>query len=219
MDFENALMEENLPLNRPAKRMLKRSSDIVGAALLLVVLSPVMLLIYIMIRKTGPQAVFSHQRVGERGKSFGCLKFRTMVVNAQEVLDELLKNDEIARKEWEKDFKLKSDPRITRIGAFLRKTSLDELPQLFNVLKGEMSLVGPRPVVDEEIKRYGYGAEYYVSVRPGMTGLWQVNGRNDVDYGERIDMDVEYVKCWSFLKDIEILFKTVGVVFGKSGAY
>lgn len=219
MDFDNALMEENLPLSRPAKRMLKRSFDIVGAALLLVVLLPVMLLIYIMIRKTGPQAVFSHQRVGERGKSFGCLKFRTMVVNAQEVLDELLKNNEIARKEWEKDFKLKSDPRITRIGAFLRKTSLDELPQLFNVLKGEMSLVGPRPVVDEEIKRYGFGANFYTSVRPGMTGLWQVSGRNDVDYNERINMDVEYVRCWSFWMDIEILFKTVGVVLGKNGAY
>lgn len=219
MDFNNALVEENLPLNRPLKRMLKRSFDIVGSAFLLAILSPVMLFIFVMIRKTGPQAVFSHQRVGERGKPFGCLKFRTMVVNAQEVLEELLDNDSVARKQWEKDFKLKHDPRVTRIGAFLRKTSLDELPQLFNVIKGEMSLVGPRPVISEEIKRYGVDADYYFVVRPGMTGLWQVSGRNDVDYNERISMDVEYVRGWSFWSDIEILFKTVGVVFGKNGAY
>ncbi|KXJ42452.1 MAG: hypothetical protein AXW11_19100 [Marinobacter sp. Hex_13] len=178
-----------------------------------------MFLIYILIRKDGPQVIFSHQRVGERGQLFGCLKFRTMVVNAQEVLAELLENDEAARKEWEKDFKLKFDPRITKIGAFLRKTSLDELPQLFNVLKGEMSLVGPRPVINEEMKRYGSNAGYYLSVRPGMTGLWQVSGRNDVSYSERVNLDIEYVTKWSFWGDVKILAMTVGVVLNKEGSY
>lgn len=219
MDFENMLIEESLPLDKPTKRFFKRGFDLVGAIALIVLLSPVMLFVFIIIRKSGPQAIFSHQRVGERGRPFGCLKFRTMVVNAQEVLDNLLREDSAAREEWMKDFKLKNDPRITRIGAFLRKTSLDELPQLFNVLKGEMSLVGPRPVVEEEIKRYGDAECYYIRVRPGMTGLWQVSGRNEVSYSERIAMDIDYVKKWSFWSDILILLKTVGVVFGKSGAY
>ncbi|WP_286792585.1 sugar transferase [Marinobacter sp. Hex_13] len=219
MDFESSLPTNNLPLNNMVRRFLKRGFDIVGSSVLLIILAPAMFLIYILIRKDGPQVIFSHQRVGERGQLFGCLKFRTMVVNAQEVLAELLENDEAARKEWEKDFKLKFDPRITKIGAFLRKTSLDELPQLFNVLKGEMSLVGPRPVINEEMKRYGSNAGYYLSVRPGMTGLWQVSGRNDVSYSERVNLDIEYVTKWSFWGDVKILAMTVGVVLNKEGSY
>ena len=141
------------------------------------------------------------------------------MVNAQEVLEDILKNDPLAKAEWERDFKLKNDPRVTSVGQFLRKTSLDELPQLFNVLRGEMSLVGPRPVIDKEIERYGDAARFYYSVRPGMTGLWQVSGRNDISYGHRVNMDVEYVVEWSFMKDINILVKTIGVVVFRKGSY
>ena len=130
-----------------------------------------------------------------------------------------MENDHDARTEWQKDFKLKNDPRITSIGRFIRKTSLDELPQLFNVLKGEMSLVGPRPVIKEELERYADDVDYYLMVKPGMTGLWQVSGRNDVDYATRVYFDSWYVKNWSLWNDIAILFKTVSVVFLSKGAY
>lgn len=142
-----------------------------------------------------------------------------MVPNAQEVLQNLLDTSPEARAEWDKDFKLKNDPRITPIGSFLRKTSLDELPQLWNVLKGEMSLVGPRPVISEELDRYGERAVHYLQAKPGMTGLWQVSGRNDVDYESRVYLDAWYVKNWNLWTDIVILFKTVGVVLQRDGAY
>jgi len=219
MEFGNVEIRDRLPLDNVVKRAWKRGFDLVGAAVLIVLLSPFMLLTFFLIRKTGPQAIFSHERVGFAGKPFKCLKFRTMVVNAQDILEELLESDPLARAEWEKDFKLKSDPRITRVGGFLRKTSLDELPQLFNVIKGEMSLVGPRPVIEEEIERYGAAAAFYYSVRPGMTGLWQVSGRNDTSYEERINMDVNYVVRWGWTTDIVVLFKTVGVVIFKKGSY
>jgi undecaprenyl-phosphate galactose phosphotransferase len=173
----------------------------------------------LLVRKSGKQVIFAHERVGRNGKSFGCLKFRSMVPNAQQRLDELLASDPIAKQEWEREFKLRNDPRITPIGNFLRKTSLDELPQLWNVLKGEMSLVGPRPVIQEEIERYGVSAAYYFKAKPGLTGLWQVSGRNDVDYDSRIDLDVWYVQNWSMLKDLIILLRTVKVVLGRGGAY
>ncbi|EUM45236.1 undecaprenyl-phosphate galactose phosphotransferase [Enterobacter sp. MGH 37] len=142
-----------------------------------------------------------------------------MNINSKEILARLLENDPEARAEWEKDFKLKNDPRITPIGHFIRKTSLDELPQLFNVLKGEMSLVGPRPVIHEELVRYADDVDYYLMVKPGMTGLWQVSGRNDVDYTTRVYFDSWYVKNWSLWNDIVILFKTVSVVLFRKGAY
>ena len=140
-------------------------------------------------------------------------------MNSQEVLQNLLENDPVARAEWDKDFKLRDDPRITPIGKFIRRTSLDELPQLFNVLKGEMSLVGPRPVIAEELLRYCDDADYYRMAKPGMTGLWQVSGRNDVDYEKRVYFDSWYVKNWSLWNDIVILFKTVSVVLKRDGAY
>lgn len=142
-----------------------------------------------------------------------------MVINSKEVLENLLINDNEAREEWEKTFKLKNDPRITKIGHFLRRTSLDELPQLFNVLKGEMSLVGPRPIITEELQRYNEEVDYYLLSKPGMTGLWQVSGRSDVDYDTRVYLDSWYVKNWSMWNDIAILFKTIAVVLNRDGAY
>lgn len=142
-----------------------------------------------------------------------------MVINSKEVLDKLLLENEDARDEWNKTFKLKNDPRVTKIGAFLRRTSLDELPQLFNVLMGQMSLVGPRPIITEELKRYNDEVDYYLLSKPGMTGLWQVSGRSDVDYETRVYLDAWYVKNWSMWNDIAILFKTISVVLNKDGAY
>lgn len=142
-----------------------------------------------------------------------------MVTDGDKQLEKHLRENPEARAEWERDFKLKKDPRITGIGRFLRKTSLDELPQLINVLKGEMSLVGPRPIVEKEIERYGSYIEDYYLVRPGMTGYWQVSGRNDVDYKERVQMDAWYVRNWSLWQDLVLLFKTIKVVLGRNGAY
>jgi undecaprenyl-phosphate galactose phosphotransferase len=134
-------------------------------------------------------------------------------------LKELLEHDPAARAEWDKEFKLKNDPRITKSGAFLRKTSLDELPQLFNVFKGEMSLVGPRPIIQAEVSRYGKYIEDFYMVRPGVTGMWQTSGRNDVSYDERVQMDTWYVRNWNVWFDIVLIWRTIGVVLGKKGAY
>ncbi|PLP17338.1 UDP-phosphate galactose phosphotransferase, partial [Klebsiella pneumoniae] len=143
--------------------------------------------------------------IGKNGKPFKCLKFRSMVINSKEVLEELLQSDPQAKAEWDATFKLKDDPRVTSIGKFLRKTSLDELPQLFNVLRGEMSLVGPRPIINAELERYSEEVDYYLLGKPGMTGLWQVSGRSDVDYETRVYLDAWYVKNWSMWNDIAIL--------------
>lgn len=201
-------------------RILKRAFDLFGSICGGIIIFPVLLVIAIVIYISDPGPIFfAHQRIGLNGKKFPCYKFRSMVVNAQGVLDEYLAENPAAREEWERDFKLKDDPRITKIGHFLRRTSLDELPQLFNVLKGEMSLVGPRPIVDKEIAKYGeYISDYYL-VRPGMTGFWQVSGRNDVDYDKRVQMDSWYVRNWSFWQDMVLLLKTIGVVLGRKGAY
>ncbi len=200
-------------------RTLKRTFDIVVSSALLALLSPLLAYVALKISKDGGPPIFGHTRIGRDGKAFKCLKFRSMVVNAQEILSKLLATDPEAKAEWDKDFKLKNDPRINEIGHFLRKTSLDELPQLWNVLKGEMSLVGPRPIVQDELSRYGDDVAYYLLARPGMTGLWQVSGRNNVDYATRVYLDSWYVKNWSLWSDIAILFKTVGVVTDRSGAY
>ena len=206
-------------LAKPALRAMKRLFDLVGSAMLLSLLSPLFAFVAWKVSRDGGSAFFGHERVGQDGRKFKCYKFRSMVVNAQEVLQELLARDPVARAEWEKDFKLKNDPRINPIGHFLRRTSLDELPQLWNVLKGEMSLVGPRPVVQAELERYGQDVVFYLMAKPGMTGLWQVSGRNDVDYDTRVYFDAWYVKNWSLWMDIVILFKTVEVVMCRNGAY
>lgn len=197
----------------------KRVFDIFGASALLLVLLPIFLVVACVVLSDGGSAFFGHPRVGRGGRSFRCLKFRSMVPKADVVLAELLATDADAREEWNRDFKLKNDVRITAVGRFLRKTSLDELPQLWNVLRGDMSLVGPRPIVTKELERYGADAHYYLSVRPGLTGLWQVSGRNNVDYATRVAMDVSYVKERSTLLDISILLRTFKVVFDGSGAY
>lgn len=199
--------------------IVKSAIDRLGAFCGLVVLAPVFLFLMYKICQDGGPAFYGQQRIGQDGRKFRCWKFRSMVTNSAEVLEKLLATDPAARAEWDADFKLKNDPRITSIGQFLRKTSLDELPQLWNVLVGEMSLVGPRPVTEAELPNYGDKLADYYAVRPGMTGLWQVSGRNDVTYAERVALDSYYVHNWSLLGDIVILFKTVLVVFDRRGAY
>jgi Undecaprenyl-phosphate galactose phosphotransferase WbaP len=208
-------------LGRRFNRIIKRFTDIILSLAGIIVLSPLLVVLAILVRaSTGSyNVIFKHQRIGLNGKHFYCMKFKTMYENSQEILAQLLASDEAVKQEWERDFKLKDDPRITRVGKFLRKSSLDELPQLFNVLLGEMSLVGPRPIIDAELLRYGEDAYYYKLVRPGITGLWQISGRNDIDYTTRVRLDVYYVKNWSLWYDFVILLKTVFVVLTKGGAY
>ncbi|HCA3713661.1 TPA: undecaprenyl-phosphate galactose phosphotransferase WbaP [Klebsiella pneumoniae] len=202
-----------------SSRLLKRSFDIISSIGIILILSPLLLFIFTKVKKDGGPAIYGHERVGKNGKLFKCLKFRSMVVNSAEVLKDVLELDPTAKAEWDASFKLKNDPRITKIGEFLRRTSLDELPQLFNVLKGEMSLVGPRPIIAAELERYNDEVDYYLLSKPGMTGLWQVSGRSDVDYDTRVYLDTWYVKNWSMWNDVAILFKTVTVVLKKDGAY
>lgn len=206
-------------LARPGLQFIKRCFDLTASIGVMIIGAPVLLWIAAKVMSSGRPIFYGHKRVGQNGKHFLCYKFRTMAVNADVLLKELLERDPEARAEWDRDFKLKNDPRITSIGHFLRKTSLDELPQLWNVLKGEMSLVGPRPVVDAELERYGNQIDYYLEAKPGVTGLWQVSGRNDVSYETRVYLDAWYVKNWSLFNDIVILLKTVKVIFKKDGAY
>jgi Undecaprenyl-phosphate galactose phosphotransferase WbaP len=197
----------------------KRIVDVLGAIVLGLVFAPLILTILFLMRKSGGTVIYRHRRVGRGGQMFSCLKFRTMVPNADQVLRDLLEKDSDLRAEWIRDHKLRHDPRVTRLGRFLRRTSLDELPQLLNVLRGEMSLVGPRPVVREELLRYGRAVGTYLAAKPGITGLWQVTGRNDTDYRRRVVLDTYYVRNQNLLLDLYILAKTTGVVLGGSGAY
>jgi exopolysaccharide production protein ExoY len=201
------------------ERALKRVLDLFGALVLAAIFSPLILFVCIAAALTGRSPLFRHRRVGRDGALFDCLKFQTMVPNAEVVLANLLSSNPELRAEWESDHKLKEDPRVTRFGKFLRSTSLDELPQLWNVIKGDMSLVGPRPITREEILRYGRNAVIYMLVRPGLTGLWQVSGRNFVEYRKRVAMDVCYVKNQSVVLDTWILMKTVLVVITRHGAH
>ena len=198
---------------------IKRGVDVAVSLTGIAVLSPVLVVLFVILKLDGGPSVFSHTRVGQKRSTFQCHKFRTMHADADERLAELLSRDEEARLEWDTHFKLKDDPRVTVLGEVLRKSSLDELPQLFNVLKGDMSLVGPRPVVEEELKLYGDYASDYMTARPGITGLWQVSGRNDLDYNERVALDVTYIRQWTHKLDLRILLKTVLVVLTRRGAY
>jgi exopolysaccharide production protein ExoY len=200
-------------------QLLKRLFDVVVATSALILLSPlfVMLAVAVLLFQGRP-VFFRHRRMTVDAKSFDCLKFRSMVRNAEEKLQtHLLENPEAAC-EWESNRKLTQDPRITPFGAFLRTSSLDELPQLINILRGEMSLVGPRPIVEEELRRYGEYAGTYLSVRPGLTGLWQINGRSHCPYQERIELDLDYIQNWSFVGDLDIVAKTFGVVLSRRGS-
>lgn len=206
-------------LPRSVNGSLKRVVDVVGAVALALVFSPLILGIAVWIRSSSSPAIYGHRRVGQNGRLFQCLKFRTMVPDAERVLKELLEQSPALKAEWMRDHKLRNDPRVTQLGAFLRRTSLDELPQLWNVFRGEMSLVGPRPVVWDELSKYGRSLTTYLATKPGITGLWQVMGRSNTTYRRRVAMDVYYARNHSFLFDIYILFKTTRVVIVGHGAY
>lgn len=200
---------------------MKRLIDIIGSLVGLIVLSPLFIVVALLIKATSSgKAVYKQKRVGKNGKIFYLYKFRSMYQDAEERLQEILANDPQARAEWETKRKLTNDPRITPIGNFMRKTSIDELPQLLNILKGDLSIVGPRPVSEEEIKTfYKEYKVYYYSVRPGLTGLWQVSGRSNTDYAYRVQTDVWYVENWSLWLDIVIILKTFEVLIKREGAY
>jgi Undecaprenyl-phosphate galactose phosphotransferase WbaP len=202
-----------------AATLTKRVLDVVGAVLLGLVFAPLIITIVALMLLGRNPVLYRHRRVGRGGQMFSCVKFRTMIPNADQVLHGLLEKDPELRAEWIRDRKLRRDPRVTRLGHFLRRTSLDELPQLLNVLRGEMSLVGPRPVVREELLRYGRSVDIYLSVKPGITGLWQVTGRNNTSYRRRVALDTYYVRNQNVLLDLYILTKTTGVVLRGNGAY
>jgi len=216
---DTILMSPVNNLEQALPRFFKRAMDVVGSGLALVVLSPFFLVLCLMVKRDGGPAIFGHDRIGMNGRTFKCLKFRSMVLNADKALSDLLAKNEAARAEWNATQKLKDDPRVTKIGAVMRRLSLDELPQLINVFKGDMSLVGPRPVVLAETLRYQKEIAFYYRVRPGLTGLWQVSGRSDVSFQRRVQMDSWYVRNWSLWHDIAIICKTFPVVFNRTGAY
>ena len=207
-------------LGRRSNRLIKRIADLIMSICGIIITLPFIAIISALILiTTGNKVFYKHKRIGKYGKYFYCLKFQTMHPNSQKILEELLATDSKARVEWEKDFKLRNDPRVTKIGRFLRNTSLDEIPQLFNVLLGEMSMVGPRPIIDAEIARYKDDYYYYQLAHPGITGLWQISGRNDINYSKRVRLDVCYIKNWSLWYDFVILLKTIQVVLKRNGAY
>ena len=214
----------NAPGGRVGRRTsadaLMRAFDIVAATGVLLLTAPLLVTIALLVwLMDGGPALYSQPRVGRDGRHFRCLKFRSMCVDADARLARLLASDENARREWQADYKLRADPRITRLGRFLRKTSLDETPQLINVLRGEMSLVGPRPIVDAEIPRYGRRFAAYCAQRPGITGLWQVSGRNDVSYKRRVALDTAYAARKSLALDMRILAATIPAVLKRRGSY
>lgn len=200
-------------MSRPVKRVF----DCVVAIPLLIMFSPLFAVFGLLVAMDGGPVFYRHQRIGCNGRLFDCYKFRTMIVGAHDLLDEFLALHPAVVAEWQDAQKLNVDPRITSTGGFLRRTSLDELPQLLNVIRGEMSLVGPRPVTTSELARYGSHAGQLLTVHPGMTGLWQVSGRNQLSYAERVRLDIQYIATRSFWQDFVILIRTVGVLFRGDG--
>jgi exopolysaccharide production protein ExoY len=224
VDFDTVIAEAAKPerywfenASHFVEETLKRDLDIIGSLVLLLLTAPVFLILAILVAADGGPVFFSHRRVGRNGVSFGCWKFRTMVVGAEDCLSEYLRYHPEAKVEWGRAQKLAADPRITPLGAFLRKSTLDEIPQLWNVLLGDMSLVGPRPVTESEMRdRYGAYARVVTSVRPGVTGAWQVTpDRNEIDYGRRVQLDASYVSERSLVTDIAILLQTMLLVLGR----
>lgn len=213
-------LEMRRQLLRRGSRNLKRVIDWILALAAAVFFAPLVIVIALLIKLTAQgSAFYSQERIGERGRTFRAWKFRTMVPDAENMLQRYLQDNPALQREWESDQKLRSDPRVTRIGRFLRKTSLDELPQIWNVVRGEMSFVGPRPIVQSEVAKYGQEFDLYQKVRPGITGLWQISGRSDTTYDDRVAMDVYYVRNWSVWLDIYLLIRTANVVLQKQGAY
>ncbi len=203
-----------------ANGAIKRAFDVVAAGSALIALSPALLTVAFLIwfQDRGP-VLYSHKRVGRYGRQFRVWKFRTMVTDAEARLKAYLESDPVAAAEWRDAQKLTDDPRVTALGRFLRKTSIDELPQLWNILVGEMSVVGPRPITRPELDRYGKERRYYLLVRPGLTGLWQISGRSTTSYEKRIKYDRDYLEQWSFTRDIVIILKTIPAVLASRGAY
>lgn len=198
----------------------KRYLDLLLLFFTFIVGAPLFLMIFLIIKLTSRGSLFyKHKRVGQNGKPFYLYKFRTMVDGAETLLPKILKTNPKAREEFENGYKLKNDPRVTPIGRILRKTSLDELPQLINILKNEMSFVGPRPIVEEEKVKYGKYLSLFLKEKPGLTGLWQVSGRNNLSYEERVALDMEYIRKKSLPLDIKIILKTISALFSGNGAY
>ena len=222
IDNVSVIKKEKTKTNkRIMYNFIKRTIDAIGALIGIIILIPATIIIYLArkILKEDKGPLFYEQlRYGKNGKVFRLYKFRSMCIGADKKLKEYLENNEEARKEFQKTHKLQNDPRITKIGNFLRKTSLDELPQMINILKGDMSFVGPRPVVEKEVEEYGENKEKFLSVKPGLTGYWQVNGRSNTTYEERMEMELYYVDNCSLWLDIKIFFKTFIAVFKKEGA-
>ncbi len=202
----------------PASDPRKRALDIVLACLGLLLVLPLFAILTLLVWRDGGPAFFRQIRVGANGVAFPCLKFRTMRVDAERALQAAIGRDPLAAQEWAERRKLRNDPRVTSLGRLLRAASLDELPQLLNVLRGDMSLVGPRPIVADEIPRFGANIAYYYKTRPGLTGLWQVSGRSDLPYATRVELDVRYVQEYSLRGDFAILWRTIGAVLTQRGA-
>jgi len=203
----------------PIGGLIKRSFDIAGSLVGLIALSPLFIMIALLVKfSDGGSIFYGHRRIGRGGRIFPCLKFRTMVPDGDKVLAAYLATNPDANAEWIATRKLKNDPLVSRVGAVLRKLCLDELPQIINILQGDMSLVGPRPVVRDELEIYGSAAVYYLKSRPGLTGLWQVSGRTNVPYSERVRLDMLYIENRSILMDVQILWRTVGCVLARKGA-
>jgi exopolysaccharide production protein ExoY len=220
VDVRSSLQFSATGSPQPTGLIWKRLIDIVLALSGIVLLAPLLTICFLVTVLTSPgPALFRHRRVGFKGKHFDCLKFRTMVTDAPERLRQLLDSDPIAAAEWATNRKLRYDPRVTVIGAILRKSSLDELPQLFNVLKGDMSIVGPRPVTEEELVRYSSAVAAYLACRPGITGLWQVSGRSTTTYNKRIACDTFYARNWSMTLDAKILIVTIPALLVSDNAY
>lgn len=220
--FSEKILMLNLKnnLSRRYNRVIKRIFDLAATIFGGILISPIIFIIAVAVGiDNRGRIIFAHKRVGMHGKKFFCYKFQTMIPDAQEVLKKYLSENPAAKIEWEESFKLTNDPRVTKLGNFLRRTSLDELPQLWNVILGDMSLVGPRPIVEKEIIKYGENIREYYQVLPGITGMWQVSGRSDTTYPERVAMDTWYVRNWSVWIDIMYLFKTVKAVLAEKGAY
>ena len=216
---DSALLKLNNRLADRSAQLVKRLVDVIFGTFFLILFSPVFLVLAALITRDGGPVFYKHRRLGKHGEHFMCHKFRSMCVDADSKLNQHLANNPDANTTWSLSRKLKQDPRVTRIGHYLRRTSVDELPQLVNVIKGEMSLVGPRPIVDEEVHHYGSYISYYFTLTPGMTGLWQVSGRTDTTYQERVRLDVWYCKNWTLWNDVVVLIKTCKTLINRHGAY